>query len=268
MIEKGLTHHQVQHDVCLGAMAGGYGFSSHTFCEVFVGGRWRRLNYTTLGQNVLARNYLGLMIKVHTFKDLSEANLAATWGTRFAKGWHDEAFNTVTPIACSSVSDHFGRYANVPNPQVENEHKQVTIEKAYWPESKDAPKMVREQRSKAEPDGALFHPLPRVVRERGRLPAIQSLHDAPRKYSILRAEGLPKVPCHLSMNFFTLRSQNVCELEVVIPRRILHDGQGRGLHPPPGQHSEGLDVWKVVRRADHRNTPVGHGLEAVSKPLV
>jgi hypothetical protein len=32
---------------------------SHTFDEVFVGGRWRRLNYDRLGQNVLDPQYLG-----------------------------------------------------------------------------------------------------------------------------------------------------------------------------------------------------------------
>src|SRR5579859_6219924 len=65
MIGKGLSHHRVRADACLGALSGGTGFASHTFCEAFVGGRWRRLNYTRLGQNVLERNYLGLMLKVH-----------------------------------------------------------------------------------------------------------------------------------------------------------------------------------------------------------
>src|SRR5262249_15882405 len=74
MVDKGLTHSRVRHDALLGVLSGGSGFTSHTFCEVFVGGRWRRLNYSTLGQNVLERKYLGLMLKVHTFNDLSEAN--------------------------------------------------------------------------------------------------------------------------------------------------------------------------------------------------
>src|SRR5262245_52226098 len=41
-------------------------WTSHTFNEVFVGGRWRRLNYANLGQNVLDDG-LGLMVHVHTF---------------------------------------------------------------------------------------------------------------------------------------------------------------------------------------------------------
>ncbi len=76
MIDKGLTHYQVRNEVFLGTLAINDSFASHTFCEVFVGGRWRRLNYSKLGQNVLERNYLGMMIKVNSFNDLSEANWA------------------------------------------------------------------------------------------------------------------------------------------------------------------------------------------------
>src|SRR5205085_12334741 len=60
MAEKGLTHHRVRRDAFYGVLAGGNGFTSHTFCEVFVGGRWRRLNYGTLGQNILDPRNLGL----------------------------------------------------------------------------------------------------------------------------------------------------------------------------------------------------------------
>src|SRR5262249_41545311 len=42
MIEKGLRHHRVGSEAWAGARAGGDAFASHTFCEVFVGGRWRR----------------------------------------------------------------------------------------------------------------------------------------------------------------------------------------------------------------------------------
>jgi hypothetical protein len=116
MVEKGLTNHRVRHDAFLGAMKGGSGFTSHTFCEVFVAGRWRRLNYTKLGQNVLDGNSLGLMIKVHTFNDLSEANLAETLGTRYANGLRDDVFKHSNPYCLLEVSDHFGTYASVSNP--------------------------------------------------------------------------------------------------------------------------------------------------------
>ena len=72
MVEKGLTHHGVRNDASLGLAAVGISFASHTFCEVFVGGRWRPLDFTTLGQNTLVRSSLGLRIRVHTFNDLSD----------------------------------------------------------------------------------------------------------------------------------------------------------------------------------------------------
>jgi hypothetical protein len=42
------------------------------------------------------------------------------------------------------VSDRFGKYAKVPNPPADQEHKLVTIDKAYWPDAKDAPAEIRQ----------------------------------------------------------------------------------------------------------------------------
>src|SRR5262249_14413935 len=156
VVDKGLAHHRVRCDACLGALSGGSGFASHTFCEVFVGGRWRRLNYTTLGQNVLERGYLGLMVHVHTFKDLSDAKLAETWGVRYAKGQRDGVFKHSNPYRLLEVSDKFGKYAKVPNPPAEKEHTQITIDRVYWPDAKDAPKEVREMGNGAEAGGGRF----------------------------------------------------------------------------------------------------------------
>jgi hypothetical protein len=226
MVDKGVTNHRVRSDVCLGALSGGSSFASHTFCEVFVGDRWRRLNYTTLGQNILERRYLGLMIHVHTFNDLSEANLATTWGSRYAKGQRDEVFPHSNPYRLLEVSDHFGKYAKLPNPPSDRDLYRVTIDKAYWP--KDALPEVR-----ALGVGAL---------QGGQLPT-EVLAENPRffvhcrewlenagdylqyklfmrradKNFLLRAKGQPDVACHISMNFYTHRSRNLCELEVVIP---------------------------------------------------
>jgi hypothetical protein len=156
MAARGLTHHQVRRDACLGALSGGSSFTSHTFCEVFVGGRWRRLNYTKLGQNILERNYLGLMVHVHTFNDLSEANLAATWGMRYAIRQRDEVFPYSNPYRLMEVSDHFGNHARVPNPPADKEHRQVTIGKIYWADSKDALREVREMHSSVQRGGGRF----------------------------------------------------------------------------------------------------------------
>jgi hypothetical protein len=246
MIDKGLTNYCVRRDAFLGVLAGGTNFTSHTFCEVFVGGRWRRLNYTTLGQNVLERNYLGLMIKVHSFKDLSEANLAPTWGNRFARGLRDDVFKHTNPYRLLEVSDHFGTYANVPNPPAEPELKQVTIAKAYWPESKDAPAEIRELRWGKEPgSGRFFVHCEEWLPDAGdHLQYKLFMRRADRNF-VLRAKGRPDVPCQVSMNFYTNRSRNLCEVEVVIPPAEyarMASGLAYSLHPVNGR--QGYE-WKV-----------------------
>lgn len=170
MVEKGLTHHQVRHDASLGVRAGGNSFSSHTFCGVFVGGRWQRLNSTTLGQNVLERNYLGLMIKVHTFNDLSEANLAATWGTRYAKGLRDDVFKHSNPYCLLNVSDHFGKYASVPNPPAAKEHE-------------------RPQRAPWFSAGPAWKELEKVAASRGR--SLYSFNHAAAHYDTILSKSQP-----------------------------------------------------------------------------
>ncbi len=146
LVEQGLTHRRVRWEALMGVIAS-EGFSSHTFCEVFVGGRWRRLNYTTLGQNVLDWNYLGLMVKAHTFRDLSEARLGETWRTRYAKGERSASFPRGNPYRLMEVGDHFGRHATVANPPAAKEHGQITIGKAYWVDGKSTPEEVRKARS-------------------------------------------------------------------------------------------------------------------------
>lgn len=216
MLEKGLSHHRVRHAVSMGVLS--EGFTSHTFCEVFVGGRWRRLNYTTLGQNVLERNYLGLMIKVHTFKDLAEAKLAETWGTRYARGQRSELFPRNNPYRLLEVSDHFGRRARIHNPPVETEHRHLTIEKVYWADSKEAPQDVRDMPTlAAKEDGRLFlHGAEWFENAGDYLQYKLFMRRADRKF-LLRAKGRPDVKCELSMGFVTRASQKVREMEVLIP---------------------------------------------------
>jgi hypothetical protein len=112
MAEKGLKNHEVRSTVFEAALKHGGSYTAHTFLEVYVGHRWRRLNYRTLGQNVLDRNYLGLMVHVHTFRDLSGANLAATWGKRYALGLRDDNFRHGNPYRLLEISDLFGARAS------------------------------------------------------------------------------------------------------------------------------------------------------------
>jgi hypothetical protein len=216
-IEKGLTHSQVRSTALMGTLAG-QGFTSHTFCEVFVGGRWRRLNYFTLGQNVLEANYLGLMIKVHSFNDLSEAKLGETWGVRYAKGQRDENFPRNNPYRLLEVSDHFGKYAKVPNPPADKEHTRITIGKVYWADAKDVDALVRGMGSSAKPgDGRLFIHGEEWFEHAGDYLQYKLFMRRADPSFLLRAKGKPDVQCHLSMGFVTQQTNSIREIEVIIP---------------------------------------------------
>src|SRR5579871_5206829 len=218
MIDKGLINHRVRYDATLGAISGGDSFTSHTFCEVFVGGRWRRLNYTKLGQNVLEQKYLGLMVHVHTFHDLSDAHLAATWGSRYAKGQRDENFPYSNPYRLLEVSDHFGKHASVPNPPAGKEHTQITISKAYWAESKTAPTEIRGLKWWKEPgSGRFFVHCDEWFEDAGDYLQYKLFMRRADRHFVLRAKGQDDVSCRLTMSFYTHHSKDLCELEVVIP---------------------------------------------------
>ena len=153
-------------------------------------------------------------------KALSEANLGETWGTRYAKGLREGAFKHENPYCLVNISDHFGKYASVPNPPVvETEHdlKEVTIEKAYWPESEDASPRVRNLKSGARPGGARFfiHVRERLENAGGYLQYKRFMAQADRDF-LLQAKGHPDVPCRLSGSSTTSSTDNLRELEVVI----------------------------------------------------
>jgi hypothetical protein len=217
MVEKGLTHHRVRRDATLPLLAGG-GFTSHTFLEVFVGGRWRRLNYTNLGQNVLDPGSLGLMIHVHTFRDLSEANLAATWGMRYGKGQRDEVFRHRNPYRLMEVSDHFGKHARVPNPPL-GELKKVTITRAYWRGSKDAPAALPASLKKPATDGTgrLFLHGDEWLEDGDGYLQYKVFQVRADPEFVLEAKGRPAVRARLGGTYYTAPTEKLRELQLVIP---------------------------------------------------
>ncbi len=245
MVEKGLTHRRVRRDALIG-LAGAGGFTSHTFCEAFVGGRWRRLNYGELGQNVLDRNYLGLMIHVHTFRDLSEANLAATWGTRYARGKRDDAFPHANPYRLLEVSDHFGDNGDVTNPPL-GELKQVTIGKAYWFGSKEMPARLAQMAVERPDDGAgrlFFHGEEWLEDGDNYLQYKVFLMRADPEF-VLKAEGKQDVKARLAGPYYTATPDGLRELEVVIPADELAKmarGVAYTVHPVNGRKG---GEWKV-----------------------
>ncbi len=110
-LPDGLTHPDVRGIVQRAAETMGTSWASHTFNEVYIGGRWRRLNSDRLGQGTLDRDVLGLMVHVNTFAEMSEAGLIA-WGRRNATRPRDICGHS-NPYSCVSLSDRFGAHSTV-----------------------------------------------------------------------------------------------------------------------------------------------------------
>ena len=116
------------------------------------------------------------------------------------------------------MSDHFGKYAQVPNPPADREHRQITIAKAYWPEAQDAPAEIRELRwGKPPGSGRFFVHCDEWLENAGDHLQYKLFMRRSDRNFVLRAQGQPDVSCQISMNFFTWASKNLRELEVLIP---------------------------------------------------
>jgi hypothetical protein len=219
LVEKGIRHHQVRVNILNGLRRAGRGFANHTYNEVFVGNRWRRLNYHQLGQNILDEKYFGLMIHVHTFNDLSEARLAPTWGRRYALGLRDENFKTGNPYRLLEISDHFGRESKVPNPPFERkEHKSITITKAYWLQSTETPESIRQgARKPRQGEAHLYIHGDEWFPDRDKLQYQEFIARADKTF-ILRAKGHPEVKGALQMSFWADGPSNLREILMVVPK--------------------------------------------------
>lgn len=120
-------------------------WSSHTMVEVFVGGRWQLLNYGTLGQPSLDRDYFGLMTHVATFADWSDADAASTIGLRqCANGPRpaDDPFGHANPYSCVELSDQFGTHATFENPDPDVPAT-PQLDSLAWSDDPTLPEFVR-----------------------------------------------------------------------------------------------------------------------------
>jgi hypothetical protein len=152
MFSNGIQHHRVRKTVS-SALDKVRGFANHMFNEVYVGHRWVRLNYSTLGQPVLDSHYFGLLTHIYTCSSLSEARLAQTWGMRYFRypgqsGSKPEdrdqpKLSSINPYRLLSIHDHFGAKAHLDNPPVPELHT-VTIAALLTKGSPAIPSWVRE----------------------------------------------------------------------------------------------------------------------------
>jgi hypothetical protein len=182
-------------------------------------------------------------------------------------------FKHNNPYCLSEVSDHFGKYANVPNPPAAVfELDQVTVESAYWPESKDAPQMVRDIPSAAPANGRSFWIHCREwLKNAGEYLQYTGFMDHADNNFILRAEGRPDVLCRLSRSSVAGGSQKLRELEVVIPPAEyakMAEGVAYMLHPV--NKTKGY-TWKVrdgltITRSKHVTVPNPQAAKTNERP--
>ncbi len=116
LVRKAITHNRARLTMLAGLNRASRGTTNHIFNEVYLGNRWCRLDYTQLGCPNFGLHRFGLQTHLYTFNDLSDANLAPTWGRRYAKGEHSDVFRQDNPYTAVEVSELFGPHGQIPNP--------------------------------------------------------------------------------------------------------------------------------------------------------
>lgn len=218
MVRRGITHHGVRKTMLAG-LEPLKGNSAHGFNEVFVGGRWVRLNYTNLAQNILDRHSMGLMTHLITFSDRSEVDFSRAWGLRYAQGLTSAEFPTANPYRALEVNDHFGAHAKVENPpdSPQVEHTNLTIKRAYWLRSAEKPGWVDTSFfARIEPDAivAILHPA-EYFPEQDYGQYGRFLRKTDRAFA-LRAPGQPDIAAQINRGFITVDRE--CAIALAIPK--------------------------------------------------
>lgn len=189
-------------------------WTSHTFNEVFVGKRWRRLNYTNLGQNVLDADTLGLMVHVHSFNDHSEAGLVG-WGNRESHPLHARLFGGANPYSCVSLSDHFGAHSKVVNEPFTG-LREATITRLAWYDDPDrVPKLTTDLGERGDAGFVFAHIDARNTTFGAR--EFSEFYRAIDKNFVLRAAGEPELRAEGIQKYWVDLEKDVNDFILRIP---------------------------------------------------
>ena len=116
LLKQGITHNIIRQKV-LNAQPK-QGFASHTFVEVYVGGRWVRLNYNNFGQPALWSS-MGQLTEVNSFADWGESWNLKTWGEHTQVDYFDPSvqakLSSQNPYRVLKLDDHFGKFSGIEN---------------------------------------------------------------------------------------------------------------------------------------------------------
>jgi len=149
LLREGLRPSGIRDDVVEGVEALRGAWASHTFNVAFVGGRWRRLNYSKLGEGIVSREFQGAMLRVLDYDDRCAAGSSETWGRLAGLGSVSAKFRSANPYRLLSVSDRMGERAKVELPPVhppKAEHKTLTITGIGWKCDDDDPTKLMENK--------------------------------------------------------------------------------------------------------------------------
>jgi len=200
-----LTHHRVRRIVRDGIEPLGDSWANHTFNEVYVGGRWRRLNYSKLGQDILDERCFGLMTHLATFHDWSDGEMARTWGLRQnGDRKAEDVFGGSNPYSCIALSDRFGVHANLDNP-APPEHRTLTVTKAYW---FDSPERTVDVTLRGRDPAGLFLLHVDECFADGGLSQYADFDAAADHRLVLQAEGEPDVRAEIARRCWWLDAAN------------------------------------------------------------
>ncbi len=190
LIPQRIQHHGVREIVAKKADLGTNSWTSHTFNEVWIGGRWCRLNYSTLGQNILDTHYLGLMTHIATFDDWADANMADTVGRQRELPIAKTLFGGANPYSALSIGDAFGEHCKMENPAPET--LEWKFERVLWTDSPDLPQGILENCAKSGRFGLIaVIPTAKSSRQVSRV-----IHESPVRLG-LRADKRPTIELHM-----------------------------------------------------------------------
>lgn len=248
LVKKGITHKGVRRIAMEALEPLANSWTSHTFDEVFVGGRWRRLNYDKLGQNILDAGYLGLMTHVDTFDDWADGDMAKTWGVRQASDApKNDVFGGANPYTTREVSDRFGAHSKIANDWLlgPDEFQSLTIERAYWLGSPEC-KVDLKLRDGDEDAGHAF------VHVREGKPGVDARQykafwsRASRDF-LLRAEGHPDVHAKDTRGYWANPEKGLQEFYLRIDAaELAHMVPGVRYRVVPDQKDDAEFRWKMA----------------------
>lgn len=161
-VERGISLPRFRVELLAGLREQGESFSAHTFNEVWLDGRWRRLNYTALGDNITAM--MGMLTHLNTGLDLSDLPLAETWGRRYAENGRSEVFRGSNPYTAREVDDLWGEHCALDRGEwsARAALSEVVVKRVYWFDSAERPRSIPATGVLVDDKGA---PIPGAERE-------------------------------------------------------------------------------------------------------